>query len=199
MSVTIVKDTATPEVQRIWDLIAPGRRKPLMTVLGREAERVHRAWFRTREADSPNKQGWPRQHFWARIRTATAFDPSRTTDDRAVVTVSDPALGAKVHGGTWGAKESKNLAISLRPEVYGVRPRASTIPGLFFLPSLRGGNTVGWLATHGNPQTGAQGITAWWRLQRRVTVPADPRALPQPADVGTALAARAQSFFVRRG
>lgn len=194
MSITInVRDTATPALTQIHASLAPGRRRSLMAVLGREAEGQYRVWFRRRNQDSPNKQGWPRQNFWSkRIAGATAYDASKTTDDRAVVVISDPAINAKVYGGTWGAKEADNLAIPLRPEVYGVRPKAGTIPGLRFIPSKRRWNTVGWLAADQGKDT-----TYFWRLQKHVTVSADPRALPPAGAVREALAARALKFFFR--
>ncbi|PTX95765.1 hypothetical protein [Opitutus sp. ER46] len=193
MSTTITRDTATPALARIYDQIAPGRRKALMGVLGRQTEKEYRAWFRSRNADSPNKEGFPRSNFWSkRIANATAYDPAKTTDTKAVVVISDPAIKAKVYGGSWGAKEAKNLAIPLRGEVYGVFPRAGTIPGLRFVPSQRGGNTVGWLASGEGKET-----VYWWRLQRRVTVAADARALPPKSRVQNALSARALAFFFR--
>jgi len=136
MSVTITRDSATPALAQIYDALAPGRRKPLMAVLGKTAEKEYRAWFRGRNADSPNRAGFPRSNFWSkRIAGATNYDASQTTADRAVVVISDPAINAHVYGGTWGAKEAKYLAIPLRGEVYGVRPKAGTIPGLHFIPS----------------------------------------------------------------
>lgn len=194
MSLTFT-DTATPAITRIYEALAPGRRQPLMAVLGREGERVYRAWFRGRQADSPNRMGWPRQNFWAkRIAASTAFAGADSTT--AKIVISDPAINAKVHGGTWGAKQSKYLAIPLQAEVYGVRPKANTIPGLHFIPSKRGGNTVGWLAGPDNESLGGKPIF-YWRLQRTVTVKADPRALPPAGEVMAALEARALQFFFR--
>lgn len=194
VSVEITKDTATPALQQVWDSLAPGRRKPLMAVLGREGERIYRAWFRGRNADSPNRRGFPRSNFWSkRIAGATAYDAARTTDTTATVVVADPAINAHVHGGTWGAKTAKNLALPLRAEAYGVRPKAGTIPGLRFIPNLRrGANVKGWLVTGQDAQT-----VYWWRLQRTVTVSRDPRALPPSAAVLDALTARALKFFHR--
>lgn len=194
MSVTILQDTATPLLAGLAAKLLPGRRRPLMSVLGRTAEQSLRRHFRARNSDSPNRLGWPRQHFWSRMAKATAFDSSRTSESQAFVVISDGAIAAKIHGGTWGAKEAKYIAIPLHPSVYGVRPKAGTIPGLHFVPSKRGGNTVGWLAGPG----GAAGKDVfYWRLQRTVTVPADPRALPPAGELNAALVAQAEAFLTR--
>ncbi len=191
MSITIARDTATPELAQIYDRLAPGRRQPLMAVLGREAERIYRAWFRARNADSPNRAGFPRSNFWSK-RIAGATNYAGSTDSTATVVISDPAINAHVYGGTWGAKESANLAIPLRGDVYGVRPRAGTIPGLRFVPSQRGGNVAGWLAAGEGKET-----IYYWRLQKTVTVSRDPRALPPASAVQDTLGARALKFFFR--
>lgn len=194
MSVVITKNTATPALQDLWNKVSPGQRKDLMAVLGRTAERVYRQWFRARNADSPNREGFPRSNFWSkRIAGATAYDPAQTTDDKAAVVIADPAINAKVYGGTWGAKTAANLSIPLKGLVYGVNPRANTIPGLRFIPNPRhGANVTGWLATGQGAET-----IYWWRLQRTVTVAPDPRALPPRDSVMTALLGAAKRFLAR--
>lgn len=194
MSLTIT-DTATPALAALAGRLLPGRRRPLLNVLGRTAEKSLRRHFRSRQADSPNRMGWERQNFWSRLAKATAYDPARTTEDgKAYVVIADGAINAKVFGGTWGAKQSKYLAIPLQEEVYGVRPSANTIPGLHFIPSKRGGNTVGWLAA---PDGAGGKDTFYWRLQKTVTVQPDPRALPDPATLGQELVGQAEAFLLR--
>lgn len=194
MSLTFT-DTATPALAALAGRLLPGRRRPLLNVLGRTAAKSIRRHFRARNADSPNRMGWERQNFWSRLAKATAYDPSRTTDEgKAYVVIADGAINAKVYGGTWGAKESKYLAIPLQEEVYGVRPKAGTIPGLHFIPSQRGGNTVGWLAA---PDGAGGKDTFYWRLQKTVTVQKDPRALPDMGALSKELVTQAEAFVMR--
>jgi hypothetical protein len=189
--IKILRDEATPALSSLHASLAPARRRALCGVLGKKLEGVYRAWFRSREADSPNKMGWPRQHFWSRIAKATAFDPSQTTAERAVVVVSDPAIGMKVTGGTIRPKQAKFLAIPLRPEAYGVRPSARTIPGIFFVRSK--GANGGFLATHEG-----KALRVYWRLVAKVTQQADPRALPPQGQVAAELLRTASSFVARQ-
>ena len=188
--IKILRDEATPALQSLSLCLAPARRRPFCTVLGRKLEGIYRAWFRSRDSDSPNRMGWPRQHFWSRIAKATAFDPSQTTDARAVVVISDPAIGMKVTGGTIRAKQAKFLAIPLRPEAYGVRPSARTIPGIFFVRSK--GANGGFLAAREG-----KALRVYWRLVAKVTQQADPRALPPQGEVASQLLRTADAFVAR--
>lgn len=165
-------DRATPLLQRLYDAIAPGRRKPLMTVLGRRAERLFRRHFTKRDAEG-NKRGWPRSHFWSRIRRATAF--AAANDSAAKISIADPAFAMKVHGGTIKPIEAKNLALPLRPEAkVAGRPRAKLIPGLFLLK------------THGRlflARREERALRLYYKLVKSVTQMKDPRALPLRVEI----------------
>jgi hypothetical protein len=179
------------------------QRTNLMKSVGVRAEQELRKWFRKRDADSPNKMGWPRQHFWARIARRTAFDPSKTTENSATVVVSDPALAAKINGATIRAtgaispatgKPTQNIAIPMQAAVYGAWPRGKPVPGLFFIRSKSGPG--GFLVTaegHGKDRK----LTFFYRLVPEVTVPRDPQALPDKEQLGAALAATAVAFYRR--
>lgn len=158
----------------------------LMRLIGKRLEVDLRKWFRARDGE-PNKRGWPKQHFWARIRNATAFDPEQTTDRVATVVIADPAFAAKVHGPTViEPKEKDWLAIPMRPEVYGKWPSSGIIPGLF---PLRRGEKL-WLAARVN---GA--LRLFYRLVKRVTLPPDPKALPPEGDVMMAVNEELDDYF----
>ena len=169
MFLLTVNDRATPKLAALYDQVAPGRRKPLMTVLGRRLERFLRRHFIARDAEG-NRRGWARSHFWSRIRRATAF--AAATDTAAKVNVSDPAFAQKVHGGTIRPVEAKSLAIPLREEAkIAGRPRAQLIPGLFILK------------THGRAYLARRedrALRFYYKLVKSVTQQADPRALPLP-------------------
>lgn len=170
--------------------LQPAARRGLMATVGREAERVYRTHFRQREASSPNRRGWPRQHFWNRIRTSTAYDESATTDKTAKVVVSDPALLPHVYGGPIRPKEKKLLAIPARKEAYGIRPSSGLIPDLFFVETKKGAKM---LASEVNGK-----LVVYYWLKESVTIPKDPDAVPADAAVEAALLKAAESFVTRR-
>jgi hypothetical protein len=184
----LIKDLATPRVKEILRLLTPAQRRAMLARLGKGLAVDLKAHFAQRETDSPNKQNFPRQHWWAReVRAKTAL--RSVTDDTAVVGVASPQFAFRVRGGTIKPGPGKRfLAIPTRPEVYGVRPSAKTIPGLFF---ARSGNRA-WLATREG-----KALRVYWRLVRSVTQAADPRALPPIADLQAALEARAQQELAR--
>jgi hypothetical protein len=201
--VTLSRDDASRDVARVHDLLtSPDKKRALMKVVGVRAELELRTWFFKRDASSPNKHGWPRQHFWTRIGRRTAFDPAKTTEDRATVVVSDPALAAKIAGATIHAtgavspitgKPTQNVSIPMQGAVYGVWPRGNPIPGLFFI--RKKGGDGGFLVT----REGKDGpLNFWYRLVPEVTVPKDPEALPPQEKLGAALGETAQAFFRRQ-
>ncbi|MBK8477450.1 MAG: hypothetical protein IPL39_14450 [Opitutaceae bacterium] len=187
--VNIVRDEATPALQALSYKLAPDRRRPFALVLGRKTEGIYRTWFRRGEGDSANKKGWPRQHFWARMAKRTALVAGQTTADRAVVTIADPAIQMKVHGGTIVAKQAKFLAIPMRREAYGVRPSAHTMPGIFFIRSKRAGAFLARME--------GKSLRVYWRLVARVTMRPDPRALPPRDQVSAELFRTAEAFVAR--
>lgn len=187
--VNILRDEATPALQALSNQLAPARRRPFAMVLGRKAEGIYRTWFRRRESTSGNKKGWPRQHFWARMAKRTALLDAQTTAERAVVTVADPAIQMKIHGGTIVAKQAKFLAIPMRREAYGVRPSARTIPGIFFIRSKRKGAFLARME--------GQALRVYWRLVARVTMRPDPQALPPRSQVSADLFRTAEAFVAR--
>lgn len=199
MSITVQIQITDAGAQRtlgeLAATLAPGpRRRALNAVLGRTAEKALRRHFVWANEAKPNQQGFKRSNFWARIRSATAYDPSLTTDDSATVVISDPRVKAHVFGGTWGAVNSKYLAIPVNARAAGIRPSANLIEGVKFMPSKRGGNTAGWLYTDEGKGKSVK-RTFLWRLQKRVTVRRDPTALPRPETVGADLVAAAQRFL----
>ena len=125
-------DGASPALARITASLTD--RKPLHAVLGKRGEIEARAHFESRNSE-PNKQGWPRQQFWARIRTATAF--TSADDSGAVVTIADPAINQKIYGGTITPKEGTYLALPAIAEAYGRSPRS--LPNLTALIRWRDG------------------------------------------------------------
>lgn len=181
-------DSVTPVLMGLWNKVAPGRRKPLMTALGRRLQRLLQRHFVARDAEG-NRRGWPRSHFWSQIRRATAF--AGANDVAAKVSISDPRLAHKVHGGTIRPVEAKSLAIPLRPEakVAGL-PRARLIPGLFLLVSRARG--VAFLARRED-----RALRLYYKLVKSITHQPDPRALPYRTQVYGELR-RGLELFLKR-
>lgn len=200
-------DTASAKLRAIADCLT--RRKPLNAALGKRGEVVLRDHFAERESE-PNAKGWPKQHFWSRIRQATAF--AGADEDGATVIINDPALAQKVYGGTITPKEGKYLAIPAIAAAAGRSPRSfanvhvmvRTIGGVrkavalvenvstpisFGRPRKDGSRKM----TRGETQGGE---VAYW-LVEKVTQSADPRALPLDREVSDALLDEAQRFIER--
>lgn len=177
------RDLATPKLKAILAGLQPAQRKAMLTRLGKEMERQLKAHFLQREQDSPNKQGFPRTHFWAReVRANTALRD--VTSDTATVGVASRPFALKLTGGTIRPGPGRKLlSIPLRAEAYGIYPRSGLIPGLFF-KKMTGGKM--YLAARDG-----QALRVYWRLVPFVTIPADPRALPPAAELRSALEARA--------
>lgn len=186
----ILSDSGAAALTALRGRLEPTALRGLMATIGREAERQYRAHFRAKEASSPNKRGFPRQHFWARIRQATSYDESATTASSTRVVVDDPALLPHVYGATIRPKQKKLLAIPNQPQAYGSRPSSGLIPDLFFFENKKG--TKG-LAKEVNGK-----FTVFYWLKESVTIPADPAALPPPATVEAALLKAAESYVTRR-
>jgi hypothetical protein len=90
-----IKDAASPSLDAIVRNLRD--RTQLHGALGGWGERTMRDYFARRESQ-PNKRGWPSQHFWDQIRSATAL--SKVDQDGATITVNDSRLAQKVYGGT---------------------------------------------------------------------------------------------------
>jgi hypothetical protein len=195
-------DTATRSLEALRLGLAGSGRKQLMGILGKTGEVVLRKHFAQRESE-PNKRGWPKQHFWSRIRRVTAYDPSRTTEESATVVVSEPAFGMKVHGGTIRPKTAKALAIPLQALAYGDQPKSGRIPGLKLIV-LRG---QAYLGTDGDATLSkSQGnikrvknskLRLYYILKKSVTQKPDARALPDQMVLAAALTGAAEGY-VRR-
>src|ERR1051326_6651649 len=182
--VTIIKDTATPELRGMLAKVDPAR--PILSVLGKKLEGVLRKHFKEKDAEPPKREGWPKQHFWARIRNATAF--TGATDTAAEVVIADPAFGKRVEGGDIYPREKEALAVPQDPRVAGIQPSAHLIPGVF---RVKGTNRLV------IKEDGA--LVTLWRLYKRVNVPKDPTALPTDEKINSELIKTADEFLLRRG
>ncbi len=183
------RDLATPKLRTILQQLEPAQRRALLARLGKELEVQLKKHFTMRDQEG-NKQGFPRQHFWAReVRAKTAF--REATPDNATVGIDSRPFAFKLTGGTIRPGPGRSaLAIPLRPEAYGVLPRAGTIPGLFPIRSKILGKA--WLVTR---EGGA--LRFYWRLVPWVKQNEDPKALPPVAEIQAALEKRADKEIQR--
>lgn len=168
-----VKDYASEPLEGLEELIA--NRKGLHEVLGRSVEGTLRDHFVRRDREG-NKKGWPSQHFWGnRILNATSF--AGATESGATIVIADRAFAAKVNGAHIVPKEAKALAIPLRAQVYGVRPRSGLIPGLFVWKSPKGNVFLAAKDSDG------KALRIFWLLVSSANIPADANVLPTDATV----------------
>lgn len=122
------QDGVSPELARLHEALTGPQRADLHQEMGLSLRDLLVAHFEQRDRE-PNKRGWPKTHFWGRMRRATSL--ASATAQQAVVTVADPAMAAKVKGATIRpsgkpspatGKPIRNIAIPLRSEAYGSRP-----------------------------------------------------------------------------
>jgi hypothetical protein len=192
MEARVLSTEAQERLRALSRTLEPGRTGALLAVLGGTLEKELRAWFAAANTEKPNRRNFPRQNFWAQVRTRTAYDPARTTANTATVVVADPRLRTHIYGGTLRATNSKYLAIPLNAEAYGKTPRSGLIAGLRFAPVGRTSNTVGYLVRHEGDK-----VVNYYRLVRKVTVRPDPSALPPASLTGGALLRAASAFIAR--
>lgn len=101
-----IKDGASYTLGKIAEGLT--NRRPLNAAVGKRGESELREHFRERNQE-PNKKGWPKQDFWNRIRKSTAL--SAVDESGATITISDPAIAQKIHGGDIVPKEGKYLTL----------------------------------------------------------------------------------------
>lgn len=170
------------------DRVAGPRRRALMEVLGKTHERTSQDHFQAKN-NRPNKRGWPKQNFWASVRSSTSFRSA--SENTATIAVGEPGFRSHLFGATIRPRSGRRfLAIPMRAAAYGIMPSSGIIPDLFFIRS-RAANG-GFLARR---EGGA--LRVYYRLLASVTIPRDPTALP-PEQTSIENLTRAALLFLRR-
>jgi hypothetical protein len=109
-----IKDGASYTLTKLAEGLT--NRRPLNAAVGGRGVKELRQHFLEREKE-PNKKGWPSQHFWDRIRTATAL--ASVDESGATIAISDPAFAGKMHDHTIKPKEGKYLTLPAIAEAAG--------------------------------------------------------------------------------
>lgn len=179
MKLTLTRDDLSRFTAQLRGTVA--RPRGLVAALVSTFTSTLRDHFKTRDAE-PNKNNWPKQHFWDQIRGATA--PGQIGETSGEVVIADHRFAQKLHGGPITPKNKKRLAIPVHRLAYGLRAGSDSANGLSSFTAVTGIK----LKQQGSALTGMFGgerIT-FYRLIKRANQKADPRALPETAAIETA-------------
>lgn len=147
----------------------------MLRTVAKRAEDRFREHFRNRDANTPNRLGGERKHFWKAVENSVStevFD----ADGVVILAVSHPHFAQKVFGGVIQVKQAKYLTIPVTAEAYGKTTaefEAETGLQLFFLPTRKGGG--GALASR---VKGARDVKVHYVLKSSVYQQRDEAALP---------------------
>jgi hypothetical protein len=182
-----IRDSASPVLK---DIAAQLPSRPLMAAMGKGLEKVLRNHFLWRERNTPNKYGWPRQHWWNReVARNTAF--AGATADTASVNIASMPFRARLYGAVIRPVEKKALAIPMRAEAYGIEPGSGLIPNLFI---WRSKNTLkAYLARREGTS-----VRLYYRLVKSATLKPDPQALPTDGGMMKGAVEAGQAYLARR-
>lgn len=169
-----ITDKATPALRALL-LQLSGRRGH--AILGQSIRILVREHLRAKEAQ-PNKQGWPKTHYYSRARERVTFEAS---EDDATVTVAIEGFRQRYHGGRITPVNRRALTIPAAPEAYG-KVAGEFGGNLEFYPFYRG-RIVGLLV--GAPDSALAGKVLY-RLVTSVNQAPDPSVIPTDAEMLTA-------------
>jgi hypothetical protein len=170
---------------------------PAVDYVGGLAAKDLRAYFRAHEktkskADTFFGSDRGKAHWWGKL--AGKVSVGEVSASGATLTIGEPQMALQLYGGTVRPKTAKMLAIPLRPEVRGksvVETKASL--GLFLWKNKRTGKSF-----FAGKDASAKMILYYVR-KPTVTVPADPKALPDMQALQAKLSAKAAIYFARKG
>jgi hypothetical protein len=185
---TVIKDTATPALQAMIRSVSPAR--PMLAALSERLLGELKEHFRLKEAQ-PNKSGWPKGHFWGRVRQLTVLGP--VSDTEGSVIIGDSRFAIRYYGGTILPKEKANLAIPINPQAAGIYPMQNKFPGLFLTFRRVDGELKKFLATGDKSDPKSQMFL--YVLKKSVEHPKDPTALPPDEKINAVLMDEAGKFI----
>lgn len=200
ISLTIdIRDAVTPQLRRLGLAVTS---PPFRRALGAGVRVTLIKHFTDRQASKPNKQGWPRQGYWA----GAARSVTQPVDQGAAVVVGIKQIGIAQHyygNPDLRPKHAKFLTIPAVPEAYGTRARDARWVGRLQF-SLVGGRHTALVARENFYRTVTKGKKAGQRqfatgsrarrgfaevifwLRRHVKIDPDPTVLPAESALTTA-------------
>lgn len=181
MKIEVSKDTARPALRQ---MLKDVRSRGFFMKLAMRLVVTLQAHFAAKET-RPNKQGWPKSHFWSEIRSRTLI--RSVNDEGATVAIADDRFNTHYFGATIVPRTRKYLAIPQRPEAKGVYPGSGEIPGLFVLRAKSGSL---WLAKREGNELGF-----FYLLKKSVRIPQDPDVLPSDAKIEAELVKEAEKWL----
>jgi hypothetical protein len=183
-----ITDGLTPHYKAVVNTLASTR--PLMERLGKTAEFIMKTRFKDLDR-RPNKRGFPKKNFWMDVKRSTGL--TKVGEREATVAISDERFALQYHGGTVVAKRGKMLAIPMTAAAYAAgSPREGKTPNLFVLKSRSG---RGAFLAEADAFAGRGTVRIWYALKAKVTVPANPDALPPEGDISAALDREARAYL----
>jgi hypothetical protein len=186
VKVIVLTDTARPALRR---MITDSGRGLWARIAGRY---VKEARFHFSEKEKkPNKQGWPKSHFWSKIRNSTMV--SSVDNTGATVTISDPRFAIHYYGGRINPKEKQWMTIPQVPQAKGIYPGSGLIEGLFFVRNRIRSDT----AYLFKREPKGEKPSLYYVLKKSVTIPKDPTALPPDSKINAALIDEAEKYLLR--
>lgn len=191
-------------------------RTALNKVLAQRLANVLKDHFRAKNAE-PNKRGWRKTNFWARLGRATGV--ASVTETGATVTVADARYAIHVYGGTIKPTGGRRfLTIPLVQDAAGLSVKdyeRNRGRELFRLPGTRvlvekrtrGGDrsalgaATGTRVRDGQRSTvdvaDRQQLRAVYALAPQVRIPMDPTAYPDPVEIRAALTDETAKYLSR--
>jgi hypothetical protein len=155
----------------------------MLRTVATRAEDMLKAHFRSRDANSPNKLGGRRKHFWKAVEESVWVEVS-DTEGAVILTVSHPHFAQKVFGGVIRVKQAKHLTIPVTAEAYGKTTaefEAETGLNLFQLPTRKGGSLAARVK-------GAKDVKVHYVLRSSVYQEKDEAALPDRESMSAMIA-----------
>ena len=178
-----------------------GNKRPMLAAMGRGVGNLLRRHFAKLETGRPNKQGWPRTHFWREV-LGSVQNPV-VTADTASVAINHVAMAQRYFGGEIRPFRRQWLTIAASPESYGkVAPDFSDLEfGMAVNPFGRLQRALGrGRDTHTEADGSRTSILRdplFW-LTKRVNQKPDPTTLPTDAELSAAAADAGENYLAAK-